>query len=73
LRIKLEYNSLYCYQSNGGDGWSCLWTTMGTLNNTDQDLKVAREKSIEFIPYIKVFYTDDEKPKLIKSEQDANS
>ena len=70
---KLEYNSLYCYQSNGGAEWSCLWTTTGTLNNTDPDLLNARKASIALIPYIKVFYTKAEKDEAKKSKTDLNS
>lgn len=70
---KLEYNSLYCYQSNGGAEWSCLWTTIGTLNNADPDLLNARKASIALIPYIKVFYTKAEKDEAKKSKTNSNS
>ena len=69
---ELRNASLYCYQSNVDKGWSCLWTTTGTLNNTDQGLIQARKASPALIPYIKVFLLADE-VELVNQNQIHNS
>jgi hypothetical protein len=69
---ELRNASLYCYQSNVDKGWSCLWTTTGTLNNTDQGLIQARKASPALIPYIKVFLLADE-VELVNQNQIQNS